>query len=110
MTRDGLGYRPAMSNPSEERPGGVPDEELPEDLVPDEDNPLATGLPAGETVDGLLVEGKRAEQMADTDEANGDRDESVGADLAPGGGSDTGQGTRQDTGQDPGQDPGQNRE
>ncbi len=33
---------------------GVPDEALPADLVPSDDNPLAEGLPAGETVEGLL--------------------------------------------------------
>lgn len=35
---------------------GVPDEALPADLVPSDDNPLAQGLPAGETVEGLLDE------------------------------------------------------
>ncbi|GAB3860508.1 hypothetical protein GCM10028801_23450 [Nocardioides maradonensis] len=39
---------------SSEAPMGVPDEALPEDLVAGEDNPLAEGLPPGETADGLL--------------------------------------------------------
>lgn len=43
---------------------GVPDEALPADLVPDQDNPLAEGLPAGETADDLLEEGKPAEETA----------------------------------------------
>ena len=33
--------------------GTVPDEDLPEDLVPREDNPLAEGLPPGETPESL---------------------------------------------------------
>jgi hypothetical protein len=37
-------------------------EGLPPDLVPGEDNPLAQGLPDGETVDGMLEEGKQAEK------------------------------------------------
>lgn len=32
----------------------IPDEALPEELVPSEDNPLAEGLPPGETAEGLL--------------------------------------------------------
>ena len=35
-------------------PMGIPDEALPEDLVAGEDNPLAEGLPPGETAEGLL--------------------------------------------------------
>lgn len=37
-----------------EAPMGIPDEALPEDLVAGEDNPLAEGLPPGETAEGLL--------------------------------------------------------
>ncbi len=40
---------------------GISDDQLPEDLVPSEDNPLAEGLPAGENVEGLLTDGKHAE-------------------------------------------------
>ncbi|MFC5730735.1 MULTISPECIES: hypothetical protein [Nocardioides] len=44
---------------------GVPDEALPEDLVPSEDNPLAEGLPPGETAEGLLEEeGKPEDETA----------------------------------------------
>lgn len=45
---------------------GIPDEHLPDDLVPGEDNPLAEGLPDGETVEGLLDE---SEDAKDADEA-----------------------------------------
>lgn len=45
---------------------GIPDEALPADLVPSEDNPLAEGLPAGETAEGLLddEEGKPEDETA----------------------------------------------
>ena len=61
------GYRRDMSHreskPPEEQsddvrrkdqPGTVPDEDLPDELVPGPDNPLAEGLPPGETAEGLL--------------------------------------------------------
>ncbi len=32
---------------------GITDDQLPDDLVPSEDNPLAEGLPAGETAEDL---------------------------------------------------------
>jgi hypothetical protein len=48
-----------MSN-SEEEPG-ISDDQLPEDLQPSEDNPLAEGLDEGETAGDLLEEGKDAE-------------------------------------------------
>ncbi|TWG89979.1 hypothetical protein L615_009500000030 [Nocardioides sp. J9] len=51
-----------MSEKNEEPRLGVPDEDLPEDLVADEDNPLAEGLPDGETVEGLLTEGKEGDE------------------------------------------------
>jgi hypothetical protein len=58
-----------MSESKDENPNdstvGISDDQLPEDLVPSEDNPLAEGLPAGETEDGLLTEGKRAEGAED---------------------------------------------
>lgn len=45
---------------------GISDDQLPEDLVPSEDNPLAEGLPDGETVDDdLLSEEKRADDADD---------------------------------------------
>jgi hypothetical protein len=60
-----------MSNSSEEQDqAGIPDEELPEDLQPGEDNPLAEGLDDGETAGdvgpgGLLEEGKKPDQWTD---------------------------------------------
>ena len=53
-----------MSEHETEKSTGVPDEQLPPDLVPGEENPLAEGLPDGEG-EGLLEEGKDAEEMAD---------------------------------------------
>jgi hypothetical protein len=52
-----------MSNPASERETGtgIGDEQLPDDLQPSEDNPLAEGLEEGERVDDLLEEGKGAE-------------------------------------------------
>jgi hypothetical protein len=41
---------------------GISDDQLPEDLQPSEDNPLAEGLADGETVDDLLDGGKGAEE------------------------------------------------
>ena len=60
-----------MSNSSEEQDGtGIPDEELPEDLRPGEDNPLAEGLGEAETAGDLepgqlLEEGKKPDQWDD---------------------------------------------
>lgn len=56
-----------MTN-SENEPGGITDEDLPEDLVPGEDNPLAEPLddevdPGDLDMDG----GKGAEQWDDED-------------------------------------------
>ncbi len=49
-----------MSNSEEET--GISDEQLPDDLVPSEDNPLAEGLDDGESAGDLLEEGKDAEE------------------------------------------------
>jgi hypothetical protein len=38
------GYVVAMSNHDDEAPGDIPDEQLPEDLQPTDDNPLAKPL------------------------------------------------------------------
>ncbi|MEI5674538.1 MULTISPECIES: hypothetical protein [unclassified Nocardioides] len=51
---------------------GVPDEALPEDLVPGDDNPLAEGLDDGETVEGLLDGGKQADQSSEESEESQD--------------------------------------
>jgi hypothetical protein len=53
-----------MTNSSEEPPGhGIDDDQLPDDVRPGEENPLAEGLEAGETAGDngpgeLLEEGK----------------------------------------------------
>ncbi len=57
---------------------GIEDEQLPEDLRP-EDNPLAEGLEGGETVEGLLDEGKHADQSEES-EQTGQTDPSQGDD------------------------------
>lgn len=51
-----------MSETPDENVPGIPDEDLPEDLVPGDDNPLAEGLDDGETVEGLMDGGKQAEE------------------------------------------------
>jgi hypothetical protein len=48
-------------------PMGIPDEALPEDLVPGEDNPLAEGLPPGETAEGLLDPDPDRDPESDSD-------------------------------------------
>jgi hypothetical protein len=57
---------------------GIGDDQLPEDLQPGDDNPLADGLDDGETVDDLMTGGKDAEQLADEtpDEPRGAPDDS----------------------------------
>lgn len=65
------GYHLGMSNNSDEQGGhGIADEDLPEDLQPGDDNPLAGGLDDAETAGGLkpgelLEEGKPADQWDD---------------------------------------------
>lgn len=44
---------------------GISDDQLPEDLVPGEDNPLAEGLEPGESAGDLFEDGKHAEQDQD---------------------------------------------
>jgi hypothetical protein len=64
-----------MSNSEEENSAdqgadlGIDNEQLPDGLVPGEDNPLAEGLDDGETVDDLLDGGKTAEQSTDEGDA-----------------------------------------
>ena len=51
---------------------GITDDQLPEDLVPSEDNPLAEGLDPDEVPDDVdLLEGKDAEQ-SESDDATED--------------------------------------
>ncbi len=54
-----------MSESQNEPEVGIDDEQLPEDLRPAEDNPLAEGLDDNETVDDLLTGGKEAEQVTE---------------------------------------------
>ena len=58
---------------NEEITTGISDDQLPEDLVPSEDNPLAEGLPPEEANRDLLTEGKHAEdeegKQPDTEES-----------------------------------------
>lgn len=56
-----------MSNSENEKSDdlGIDDEQLPDDLVPDDDNPLAEGLEDGETVDDLMDGGKPVERSGD---------------------------------------------
>ena len=73
-----------MSNQSEEGTEvGVPDEALPDDLVPGEDNPLAEGLPAGEKPHDVLEDGKEAhvegEQPPEDPDEAGDSGDSDGS-------------------------------
>jgi hypothetical protein len=59
---------------SESEPSGIRDEDLPEDLQPGEDNPLAEPLDP-EQVDPADVDlegGKRAEEMDEADEEEDD--------------------------------------
>jgi hypothetical protein len=55
-----------MSNTSEEPQTGISDEQLPEDLQPTDDNPLAQPLP--DDVEADLGEGKVADEMQESDE------------------------------------------
>jgi hypothetical protein len=57
-----------MSNSEEET--GISDEQLPDDLQPGEDNPLAEGLDPGESAGDLLEEGKDAEKSAGDDDVD----------------------------------------
>jgi hypothetical protein len=66
-----------MSNSEEETSEdlGIDDEQLPDDLQPSEDNPLAEGLDAGETVDDLLDGGKTAEESSEKSNDDGEGDQ-----------------------------------
>lgn len=70
-----------MSESTDPAPEGISDEQLPEDLRPDE-NPLAEGLEPGETVDDLLTGGKHAdgsEESTESEESDGSQDSTDGA-------------------------------
>ena len=68
----GIGVPVGMTNSSDEQDSGrgIADEDLPEDLQPGEDNPLADGLDDAETAGDiapgeLLEEGKKPDQWDD---------------------------------------------
>jgi hypothetical protein len=70
-----------MTNSSDEAAGhGIEDDQLPEDVRPGDDNPLAEGLEAGETAGDdapgeLLKEGKspdEADESSDEGSENGE--------------------------------------
>ena len=66
---------------SESTPEAIDDDQLPEDLRPDE-NPLAEGLADNETVDDLLTGGKHAvesEESPESPESDGSQDGADGA-------------------------------
>jgi len=63
---------PDHEHPHEHVHIDIPDDELPEDLRPTDDNPLAKGLPPGEGVAGLLEEGKHAVEDDEDDADAGD--------------------------------------
>ncbi|MGA8257300.1 MAG: hypothetical protein WB767_12075 [Nocardioides sp.] len=71
-----------MSESENEPAAGINDDALPDDLVPGDDNPLAEGLDDGESVDGMLTEGKTATESDEADgaEATDESDGSHGAD------------------------------
>lgn len=58
---------------------GIGDDQLPEDLVPSEDNPLAEGLEPDQVPEDLdlLGEGKHAEQSGDDDATDDPTDDTA---------------------------------
>lgn len=63
----------------ETTPSGIDDDQLPDDLVAGDDNPLAEPLPAGESVGELLEDGKPADESADS---SGSSDEAPESDAS----------------------------
>jgi len=63
-----------MSNSETEPDTGIDDEQLPDDLQPSEDNPLADGLEEDERVDDLLAEGK-GDDSDESDESDDENDD-----------------------------------
>ena len=59
------------NQPESEPTTGISDDQLPPDLVPGEDNPLAEGLPDGEGPE-VLQGGKLADEMEDTEGESGE--------------------------------------
>lgn len=58
------------NQPEPEPTSGISDDQLPPDLVPGEDNPLAEGLPDGEGSE-VLQGGKIADEMEDAQAESG---------------------------------------
>ncbi|MEO9323600.1 hypothetical protein ABFT23_08935 [Nocardioides sp. C4-1] len=56
-------------------PEAIDDDQLPDDVRPGEDNPLADGLGDNETVGDLLTDGKRPEQSDDRSTGSQDGDD-----------------------------------
>jgi hypothetical protein len=61
----------SVNQPESEPTTGISDDQLPPDLVPGEDNPLAEGLPDGEGSE-VLQGGKLADEMEDTEGESGE--------------------------------------
>ena len=57
-----------MTESHDEPTDGIGDEQLPDDLVPGDDNPLAEPLSDGESAGDLLHEGKPADETDDSAE------------------------------------------
>lgn len=53
-------------------PEAIDDDQLPDDVRPGEDNPLAEGLDDNETVGDLLTDGKQPEQSDHQSEQSGE--------------------------------------
>jgi hypothetical protein len=71
-----------MTNASEQPETGISDEQLPEDLQPTEENPLAQ--PLDDDVESPdLSEGKQIEGQERDEESGGDADDSGEADPRP---------------------------
>jgi len=58
-------------NEPEDDVAGIGDDQLPEDLVPGEDNPLAEGLDDGESPGDLLHDGRPVDQDQGDDGQDG---------------------------------------
>jgi hypothetical protein len=76
-----------MSNASDEDATagpdiGISDDQLPEDLVPSEDNPLAEGLGDGESPGDLLHDGRTAVEDEDEGDSTDGTDSGTSGDSA----------------------------
>ena len=75
-----MGYDPLMSNQSDEPTTGISDEDLPEDLQPSDDNPLAQPLTEDDdetkSPEELDVLGGKTPETSDDDDETDATDES----------------------------------